>query len=209
MSVQKEKVKALVDDMRSSGVSEAVIMDFQEAVKSVKRRVLNLMKRVGCFGDVGDILAPRSKELKGLLKANRFLAKPTLKLLGVDVKCKAKSATLIPVAGLHVAHMDLTSAYLSRLLPWLVNQWDARSNSEGFTVREPEARPSQQGRRRSGRTPKPTDKMMELQNEWRTKAMIEVCLTFISTNLSSSCLHHWAHNYPFALRIGNRICLFG
>ena len=202
-------MEALVDDMRSSGVSEAVIMDFQEAVKSVKRRVLNLMERVGDFGDVGDMLAPRSKELAGLLKANKFLATPTLKLIGVDVTCKAKSATLIPVADLKVAHMDLTSSYLATLMPWLVDQWKTRSNSEGFTVREPEARPSQQGRRRSGRTPKPNERMVALKNEWRTKAMIEVCLTFISTNLSSSCLHHWAHNYPFALRIGNRICLFG
>ena len=209
MSAQKEKVEALVKGMRSNCVSEAVIMDFQETVKSVKCRVLNLMKRVGRFGDVGDMLSPRSKELKGLLNANRFLATPALKLLGVDVECNKKSASLIPVAGLHVSHMDLTSDYLSRLLPWLVDQWAVRSNSEGFTVREPEARPSQQGRRRSGRTPKTTQKMINLQNEWRTKAMIEVCLTFISTNLSSSCLHHWAHNYPFALTIGNRICLFG
>ena len=201
MSVQKEKVKALVDDMRSSGVSEAAIMDFQEAVKSVKCRVLNLMKRVGRFGDVGDMLSPRSKELKGLLKANRFLATPTLKLIGVDVKCNSKSASFTPLAGLHVSHMDLTSEYLSRLLPWLVKQWDARSNSEGFTVREPVSRPSQQGRRRSGRTPKTSKKMVELQNEWRTEEIVDVCLTFISTNLSSSCLHHWAHNYPFALRI--------
>ena len=209
MSVQKEKVKALVDDMRSTRVSEDVIEKFEDAIKSVKCRVHNLLKRVGRFGDVGDIVAPRSKELKGLLKANRFLAKPTMKLLGVDVNCTAKSASLTSIAGLHVSHMDLTSDYLSRLLPWLVDQWAVRSNSEGFTVREPEARPSQQGRRRSGRTPKTTQKMINLQNEWRTKAMIEVCLTFISTNLSSSCLHHWAHNYPFALTIGNRICLFG
>lgn len=200
MSVQKKKVVALVKGMRSSGVSEAVITDFQEAVKSVTCRVYNVMKRVGRFGDVGDMLTPRSKKLKGLLKANRLLAKPTLKLLGVDVECNSKSASYTPLAGLHVAHMDLTSAYLSQLLPWLVKQWDARSNSEGFTVREPKARPSQQGCRRSARTPKPTERMVELQNERRTEE-IDVCLTFISTNLSSSCLHHWAHNYPFALRI--------
>ena len=201
MSVQKEKVKALVDDMRSTRVSEDVIEKFEDAIKSVKCRVHNLLKRVGRFGDVGDIVAPRSKELKGLLKANRFLAKPTMKLLGVDVNCTAKSASLTPIAGLHVSHMDLTSDYLSQLLPWLVKQWDARSNCKSFSLQESEAKTHDKGIRRSTRTPKPTGKMMELQNERRTQNMVQVRLTFISTNLSSSSLHNWAHNYPFALRM--------
>ena len=209
MSVQEKKVVALVEGMRSSGVSEAVVTEFEDAMKSVKSSVYTLMTRVKEFGDVSAMLKPRSKDLQGLLRANRFLATPTLKLLGVDVKCKAKSASLTPIAGLHVAHMDLTSDYLSRLLPWLVKQWDARSNCKSFSLQETEAKTEDKGIRRSTRTPKTTERMIELQNEWRTQNMVKVRLTFISTNLSSSSLHNWAHNYPFALRMRKRICQSG
>ena len=50
MSVQNTKVEALVESMKSSRVSEAVINDFEEAIDSVKCRVHNLMTQVGLIG---------------------------------------------------------------------------------------------------------------------------------------------------------------
>ena len=201
MSVQEKKLVALVEGMRSSGVSEAVVTEFDDAMESVKSCVYTLMTRVKVFGDVSAMLKPRSEDLQGLLRANRFLATPTVKLSGADITCKAKSATLTPIAGLHVAHMDLTSDYLSRLLPWLVKQWDARSNCKSFSLQETEVKTEDKGIRRSTRTPKPTPKYQAYMEEETTEQKIEVRLTFISTNLSSSSLHNWAHNYPFALRM--------
>ena len=206
MSVQNTKVEALVECMKSSGVSEAVINDFEEAIDSVKCRVYTLMTTmVERFGDVSSMLAPRSQELAGLLKANEFLATPTIELLGIPVTCSAKSATHSPIADLKVAHMDLTSSYLAELLPWLVKQWDARSNSKGFSFTEHPKSMPEENCRRTKRKRKQTSKMRDYERE----KDFEVRLTFISTNLSSSCLHHWAHKYPPVLRNQKRMPLSG
>ena len=191
--------------MKSSGVSEAVINDFEEAIDSVKCRVHNLMTRVGLIGDVSSMLAPRSQELAGLLKANAFLSAPTIELRGTEIHCKAKSATHLPIADLKVSHMDLTSSYLAKLLPWLVKQWNARSNSKGFSFTEHPKSMPEENCRRTKRKRKQTSKMRDYERE----KDFEVRLTFISTNLSSSCLHHWAHKYPPVLRNQKRMPLSG